>query len=107
MIINADGTSAFTATRGVVPVKFTLIQNGVATCTLPPATIALSRTAGANVGSVNESTYVMPADSGSNFRIDSCQYVYNLNAGGLGVGTYRVDIKISEIVVGSAVFQIK
>ncbi len=72
MIINADGTSAFTATRGVVPVKFTLIQNGAATCTLPPATIALSRTAGANVGSVNESTYVMPADSGSNFRIDSC-----------------------------------
>jgi sugar lactone lactonase YvrE len=105
--INADGTSVFTAKRGVVPVKFTLIQNGVATCTLPSATIALTRTAGGTTGAVNESTYVMPSDVGSNFRIDSCQYIYNLDSSALGVGTYRVDIKINDVPVGSAVFQIK
>ena len=49
----------------------------------------------------------MPADSGSNFRIDSCQYIYNLSASALGVGTYRVDIKINNQIVGSATFQLK
>jgi hypothetical protein len=105
--INADGTSVFSVKRGVVPVKFTLTQDGASTCTLPPATIALTRTAGGTIGSVNESTYIAQADSGSTFRIDSCQYVYNLNAGGLGVGTYRVDIKINGVPVGSAAFQVK
>ena len=105
--INADGSSVFKANRGVVPVKFTLTLNGVATCDLPPATIAVTRTAGGTLGTVNESVYSGSADSGSNFRIDSCQYVYNLNSSALGVGTYRVDIIINGQVVGSAVFQLK
>ena len=42
--INADGTSVFNVRRGVVPVKFTLTLNGVATCNLPPATIVVYRT---------------------------------------------------------------
>ena len=87
--------------------KFTLTQNGTPTCALPPATIAVTRTAGANPGTVNESVYVMAADSGSNFRIDGCQYVYNLSSSALGPGTYRVDIKINGQVVGSAIFQLK
>jgi hypothetical protein len=49
----------------------------------------------------------MAADNGSNLRIDSCQYIYNLSASALGVGTYRVDIKINNQVVGSAIFQLK
>jgi hypothetical protein len=105
--INADGTSVFTVRRGVVPVKFTLTDNGSPTCDLPPATIAVTRTAGGTPGDVNESVYSMSADSGSNFRIDGCQYSYNLNSGALGVGTYRVDIKINGQVVGSAIFQLK
>ncbi len=40
--INPDGSSAFTVRRGVVPVKFTLTQCSVATCALPPATIAVT-----------------------------------------------------------------
>jgi hypothetical protein len=44
--ISADGTSGFSVSRGVVPVKFTLTQHGVATCALPAATIALTQTAG-------------------------------------------------------------
>jgi uncharacterized delta-60 repeat protein len=105
--INANGTSVFTVRRGVVPVKFTLTVGGVATCALPPATIAVTRTAGGTTGAVNESVYSSSADSGSNFRISSCQYIYNLNSSALGVGTYRVDIKINGDVVGSGVFQLK
>ncbi len=102
--INADGTSTFSVRRGVVPVKFNLTQGGVATCDLPPATIAVTRTAGGVIGQVNESVYSGNADTGSNFRIDSCQYVYNLNSRALGVGTYRVDILINGQVIGNAIF---
>jgi hypothetical protein len=102
--INADGTSTFSVRRGVVPVKFNLTLGGVATCDLPPATIAVTRTAGGVIGQVNESVYSGNADTGSNFRIDSCQYIYNLNSRALGAGTYRVDMLIDGQVVGSAVF---
>ena len=102
--INPDGSSNFNVRRGVVPVKFNLTLGGVATCDLPAATIAVTRTAGGVIGPINESDYSGNADTGSNFRIDSCQYIYNLNARALGVGTYRVDILIDGQVVGNAVF---
>jgi hypothetical protein len=105
--INSDGSSVFSVKRGVVPVKFTLTLNGTSTCNLPPATIALTRTAGGTIGPVDETTYVAAADTGSNFRISSCQYVYNLNSSALGVGTYRVDILINGQVVGSGIFGLK
>jgi sugar lactone lactonase YvrE len=105
--INSDGSSVFNANRGVVPVKFTLTQDGVATCTLPVATIAVTRTAGGTIGAVDESLYNGAADTGSYFRSGNCQYVYNLNSGALGAGTYRVDIKVGGIVVGSARFGLK
>jgi WD40 repeat protein len=105
--INADGTSVFTVKRGVVPVKFTLTQGGAPTCALPPATIIVTRTAGGTTGTVNESVYSMSADTGSNFKIDGCQYSYNLASGNLGAGTYRIDIQINAGVVGSATFQLK
>jgi len=105
--INADGTSIFNVRRGVVPVKFILTQGGVATCDLPPATIVVTRTAGGTTGQIDESVYTGSADTGSNFRINSCQYIYNLSASALGPGTYRVDIKIDNQVVGSAVFALR
>ena len=105
--INADGTSIFNANRGVIPVKFTLTEDGTPTCALPPATIALTRTAGGNIGPINESVYVMSADNGSNFRIVGCQYIYNLSSSALGTGTYRVDIMINGATVGSATFKLK
>jgi hypothetical protein len=105
--INADGSSVFNANRGVVPVRFTLTSNGTPTCALPPATIVVTRTSGSVVGTVNESVYSNPADNGTNFRISDCQYIYNLDARALGVGTYRVDIVIDGTVVGSATFKLK
>jgi hypothetical protein len=59
------------------------------------------------MGPVDEEIYVGSADNGSNFRIDSCQYVYNLAASALGAGTYRVDIMINSQVVGSATFALR
>jgi hypothetical protein len=107
--INSDGSSIFKANRGVIPVKFTLTQSNTPTCQLPAATISVTRTAGGVIGSVDEDSYSMAADSGSNFRIDqtACQYVYNLAAAALGVGTYRVDISINGIFVGHAMFALK
>jgi len=105
--IDADGSSVFKANRGVLPVKFTLTQNDAPTCTLPPATIAVTRTAGGTLGPVNESVYKTNADDDSNFRVDGCQYIYNLSASTLGVGTYRVNISIEGITVGYAVFALK
>jgi hypothetical protein len=105
--INADGTSVFNVRRGIVPVKFTLTLDGVSTCDLPPATIAMTRTAGGTTGPIDESVYSGPADTGSNFRIDSCQYIYNLSASALGAGTYEVDILINGQVVGSATFTLR
>jgi probable HAF family extracellular repeat protein len=107
--INADGSSVFFAKRGVIPVKFVVTQYGTQpTCTLP-ATIGIVKAGNGTLAAVDESTYSMSADSGSNFRIDStaCQYVYNLAASAMGVGTYRVDISINGIMVGHAVFVLK
>ena len=94
--INADGSSVFKASRGVVPVKFTLSSGGSPTCALPAATISLTRTAGVDPGPITESTYLGSADSGSSFQISDCQYIYNLNAKSLGAGTYLVEISISS-----------
>jgi hypothetical protein len=107
--INSDGSSVFSATKGVVPVKFTLMQNNSPTCSLLAATIAVTRTAGGTTGAIDETVYTISADSGSNFRIDStaCQYVYNVAAKALGTGIYRVDIVINGNAVGSGVFALK
>ncbi len=104
--IKADGSSVFNASRGVVPVKFTLALNGAATCQLPAATISLTRTAGGAPGPINQGDYTAPSDNGSNFRVDTsnCQYVYNLATGSLGPGTYLVQISISGVVAGSGTF---
>src|SRR6266545_4051431 len=105
--INPDGSSVFNVKRGVVPVKFTLTLDGVPTCDLPAATIAVYRTGTGGNEQIDESVYTGPADNGSNFRIDSCQYIYNLSASALGAGTYRVDISINTQVVGSATFGLR
>lgn len=107
--IDTDGSSIFSARRGVVPIRFMLNQSDTLTCGLQPATIFVTRIAGGTLGAIEESVYSMQADHGSNFRIDqtACQYVYNLAASSLGVGTYQVDININGIAVGHAVFKLK
>ena len=59
-----------------------------------------------NGGIANEAVYSGSADTGSNFRIDGCQYIYNLSASALGAITYQLDIQINGQVVGSGIFQL-
>jgi len=49
-------------------------------------------------------TYGNPADTGSSFRTNGCDYVYDLAARNLGPGSYRVGIVIDGQQVGSAGF---
>lgn len=105
--INGNGSSLFKANRGVIPVRFTLMQNNTSTCTLPAATISVTRTAGTTLGSMDENTYLTNSDDGSKFRVAGCQYAYNLGASALGVGSYRVDITIDGMTVGQATFALK
>jgi hypothetical protein len=105
--IEADGSSVFNAKRGVVPVKFALELDGLATCQLAPATISVFRTAGGLVGQINESEYTSPSDVGTNFRISGCEYHYNLEAKAFGPGTYLVKIAVGNTVIGTASFALK
>jgi hypothetical protein len=105
--VNGDASSVFKASRGVVPVKFTLTWAGVATCSLPTATIAVFRLSNNTITSVNENDYILASDKGSNFRVSDCQYVYNLATSSLGAGTYRVNILVGGNAVGSATFGLK
>jgi streptogramin lyase len=102
--IRNDGSSVFNASRGSIPSKFTLSLNGDPTCQLPLATIAVTRIAGAAPGPVNQADFITPSDSGVNFRIDACQYVYNLSASSLGPGTYLVQIVINSVPIGQGQF---
>jgi len=48
--INADGSSVFNASKGVVPVRFTLTLGNVSTCNLPSANVVVTRTSGECAG---------------------------------------------------------
>ena len=87
--------------------KFSLSNKGVPTCQLPAAKIALTCTAGGTVGPVNESDFLQPSDNGSDFRIDGCQYSYNLSTESLGVGAYRIQIQIGPVALGNAIFGLR
>ena len=62
---------------------------------------------GGTLGAINESEFVQPSDIGSNYRITSGQYIYNLGVSSLGVGTYLVGINIGGVTAGNATFALK
>jgi len=107
--VAADGSSVFNANRGVVPVKFALTLSGTTTCQLPAATISVFRKSGNTEVPINQTDFILPSDTGTNFRIDtaSCQYLYNLAVKSLGTGVYVVQINVGGDVVGIAVFGLK
>jgi probable HAF family extracellular repeat protein len=100
--VEADGSSVFSRKRGIVSLKFTLTAYGVRTCTLPPATIAMTKAAGDTLSQVDLS-------DNEGLQIDpiACQYVYSLEASSLDTGTYLADVSIGGISVGHAVFGVK
>jgi hypothetical protein len=98
--ISASGTSVFPAPHPILPVLFQLQENGVTVgpglgCQLPPATIAVTQTAGANPGPVTPGSFAFPIlDNGTNFGVNplSCEYFYFLDTASLGPGSYLVQI---------------
>jgi probable HAF family extracellular repeat protein len=104
--ISGDGSSVFAAKRGTIPIKFRLTEYGVSTCTLLPATIAISRAVPGGLAAVSDAVYAKSSNTDSNFKMDpgACQYVYNVSSSALGPGTYRVDISVEGIMIGHAVF---
>lgn len=84
--VNADGSSVFNASKGVIPLKFSLTSDGSPSCDLPPATLRLTRTGGTSPGAIDEAVYTGPSDSGSQFRIADCQYHHNVRASGSARG---------------------
>jgi hypothetical protein len=105
--VDSNGTSVFSANRGVVPLKFTLTVGGSATCNLPPAAIVLNRSVNNSLSPVDESEYLLASDTGSNFRISGCEYIYNIAVKSLGTGTYIAEIRIDNARVGLANFELK
>jgi hypothetical protein len=105
--INADGSSAFNAKRGVIPLKFTLTAEGTPTCDLPPASLTVARIGESSSEPIDESLYSGTADGGSSFRVTDCQYQYNLGSKNLGPGTYLVGIVVDGQQRGTAVFTLK
>jgi len=78
------------------------------TCNLPPATLKLTKTAGATAGAIDETTVYPTSDSGTAFRIVDCKYQYVLSIPSLsGAGTYHVEIQIGGVTVGTANFDLK
>jgi hypothetical protein len=66
------------------------------TCNLPSATIDVQQISGANLGTVDESSYTMAADNGAYFRTSSCQYLYNLSTKQMTAGNYKVFANINS-----------
>ena len=79
------------------------------TCTLPPATIQITKAPGAATGAVNEPLTIQPADNNSQFRIAGCNYMYNLDTSSLtGAGRYKVEVVINgSPVAGAASFDLR
>jgi hypothetical protein len=69
--------------------------------------MAVYRTSTGGNQLIDESVYEGSADTGSNFRVTGCQYIYNLGASALGAGAYEVDILINGQVIGRATFGLR
>lgn len=81
----------------------------VPTCTLPSATIQITKISGAPTGNVNEPVSVQPFDNNKNFRVVDCKYMYNLSTSSLpGAGRYRVEAIIGgSPAAGAAEFDVR
>jgi len=95
--VRADGSSVFAVKRESVPLGFILLQRDVRTCTLLPATLAITRIKDGKLTRVRS----------RNLSITGCRYSYDLKPNRLGVGMYRADVSINGIMVGHAAFAVR
>jgi hypothetical protein len=77
---------------------------------LPAATIAVNKTAGSNLGAVDETLAAQTSDTGGWFRQVDCKYIHNLDTSSLsGVGTYNVSVDIggTTIIASPGIFGLR
>ncbi len=78
------------------------------TCSLPAATIRVTKLSGNASGPVNEPETIQPNDDNGNFRVVDCKYMYNLATSSLpGTGRYRVEVVIGSTSAGAAEFDLR
>jgi hypothetical protein len=79
------------------------------TCTLPTASIKVTKISGSDSGSVDEVVTIQPADDNGVFRQVDCKYMYNLATGSLrGAGVYTIQVVIGGTpAAGSATFTLQ
>jgi hypothetical protein len=79
------------------------------TCTLPAASIAISKIGTSTTGAINEAESIQPKDTGLAFRQVDCKYMYNLDVSSLtGTGRYSVGAVVGTTpATGSVLFELK
>lgn len=92
--INADGSSIFKL-KSTVPIKFQLQDEHGNSITDLQATLRIAKITDQVMGTEMEGESTSAADTGSVFRIQSNQYVYNWGTDGLSEGTWAIKIYLN------------
>jgi lysophospholipase L1-like esterase len=93
--INADGSSIFKL-GSTVPVKFTLTDSNIATVCNAVASLSVAKISNNVEGTFVEAVSTSNATTGSLFRCDGQQYIFNLSTKGLTTGTYSLKITLDD-----------
>jgi hypothetical protein len=106
-------TNATVGVGGATPYTDTFTPQAASafapTCTLPGATLRVTKVSGTATGLINETDTVQQNfDANNQFRVVDCKYQYVLSIPSLsGVGSYHVEILIGGNPVGEAYFDLK
>jgi lysophospholipase L1-like esterase len=93
--INADGSSIFKL-GSTVPVKFTLTNSNIASVCDATATLSVAKISNNVEGTFVEAVSTSNATTGSLFRCDGQQYIFNLSTKSLTTGTYSLKISLDD-----------
>jgi hypothetical protein len=93
--INPDGSSIFKL-GSTVPVKFALTDADATTVCSAVASLSVAKVSNDVEGTFVEATSTSSATTGSLFRCDGSQYVFNLATKGLTAGTYSLKVSLDD-----------
>jgi len=105
--LNSNGSGVYKL-GSVVPVKFQLRDATGAIISTAVARLTLQAfSGGAPVGTAIDATPPGSADSGSLFRFDGSQYIYNLSTKPLSTGTWQVQVHLDDGTVHGVTIGLK
>ena len=93
--VNADGTSIFKL-GSTVPVKFSLSDAGGLSVASAVANLTIAQVTNQIDGTYVEAVSTAAATTGTLFRYDGQQYIFNLNTKGLSKGTWRLKVSLDD-----------